>query len=183
MVSVISIFGVFRNFKNYCPPFPQIVLLSLAAFLIVSFFRSGQFRKWVESLPLGKLVSIHLVRFVGFYFLFLYSVGNLPYDFAVPGGMGDIIIAVSALYIILNSYAVTKGRTYIILIWNFFGLVDILFVVITAARLMLKDFHSMSRLTELPLSLLITFFVPLIIFSHLVIFYNINKYRHTKIYE
>jgi hypothetical protein len=46
------------------------------------------------------------------------------------------------------------------------GLIDILFVVITAARLGLKDPDSIQALTTLPLSLLPTYFVPLIIASH-----------------
>jgi hypothetical protein len=49
-----------------------------------------------------------------------------------------------------------------------FGLIDILFVVVTAARLVLADPASMSPLLRLPLSLLPTFLVPLLIASHVV---------------
>jgi hypothetical protein len=46
---------------------------------------------------------------------------------------------------------------------------DILFVVATAARLALADPDSMQGLLHLPLSLLPTFLVPLIIASHVVL--------------
>ena len=42
------------------------------------------------QLDLRLLVLYHLTRFVGVWFLVLYSRGELPYAFAVPGGWGDI---------------------------------------------------------------------------------------------
>jgi len=49
------------------------------------------------------------------------------------------------------------------------GLADILFVVVTAARLGVADPESMAALLQLPLSLLPTFLVPLIIASHVIL--------------
>jgi hypothetical protein len=47
-----------------------------------------------------------------------------------------------------------------------FGLLDILGVVLTAARLAFRDPASMGALLELPLSLLLTFVVPIIVATH-----------------
>ena len=165
------------------PPFHQIILLCIVITLIISFFRFKNFKKWTLSLSLRTLISVHIIRFIGFYFLFLYSKGQLPYEFAVPAGIGDIVIAISALYIISNYTAERGVRITAVLIWNLFGLADIMFVIFTAARLMFSAPDSMIALTELPLSTLITFFVPLIIYSHLVIFYVINRSRRSKVYE
>jgi hypothetical protein len=63
----------------------------------------------------------------------------------------------------------------IIFAWNVVGLIDILLVVATAAGLNLRNPGSMSALTELPLSLLPTFLVPLIIFLHVVIFSRVRQ--------
>ena len=54
-------------------------------------------------------------------------------------------------------------------IWNTLGFIDILFVVTTATRLALRDPDSMVALLQLPLSLLPTFLVPLIVFTHIII--------------
>jgi hypothetical protein len=120
----------------------------------------------------------NLVRFVGIYFLILYSGGRLPYDFAVPGGWGDIVTAAFALVRILFVPASNKTGWSIYFLWNLLGLIDILFVAATAGRLAMAAPESMGELLKLPLSLLPTFIVPIIIYIHLVIFlrlYNSKK--------
>ncbi len=49
---------------------------------------------------------------------------------------------------------------------------DILFVVMSALRFGLKDWESMHALREFPLCLLPTFLVPLIIASHVLIYFR-----------
>ena len=159
------------------PPFLQIVLFGLVVLLLLLYWLSQSLRQWVLSVNIKLLVAVHLTRFVGFYFLFLYSRGQLPYEFAVLGGWGDIIVASIALLIILLAPLAGKSGWLIYLVWNFIGLVDILFVVATAARLATADPKSMSELLGLPLSLLPTFLVPIIIFTHIIIFIRLNTAR------
>jgi len=159
------------------PPLPQIVLFGLVVLLLLLYWLSQSFRKWVLSVNIKLLVALHLTRFVGFYFLFLYSRGQLPYDFAVLGGWGDIIVATAALLVILLAPLVGKSGWIICLVWNLIGLVDILFVIATAARLTIADPQSMSELLKLPLSLLPTFLVPILIFTHIIIFIRLYRAR------
>ncbi len=159
------------------PPFPQIVLAGLLILLIVLFLFVPGFKAWCLSVNIRVLILFHITRFVGVYFLILYSLGRLPYDFAVPGGWGDIIIAVAAIALTLFSRGKVKPGWAIIMLWNLAGLLDILFVVFTAASLAMSDPGSMSELLKFPLSLLPTFVVPLIIFTHLVIFMRLYMSR------
>ncbi len=48
----------------------------------------------------------------------------------------------------------------LLLTWNTLGLIDIIFVVLSALRFGLNDWQSMHALREFPLSLLPTFLVP-----------------------
>jgi 7-cyano-7-deazaguanine synthase len=80
------------------------------------------------------LVLIHLTRFVGIYFLVLYQRGELPRAFAVPGGIGDIIVATMALPVAFAPLDARAQRRAIV-IWNVVGFVDILLVVISATRI------------------------------------------------
>lgn len=151
------------------PPFPQVVLaaLVLAALAAVRWTDAG--RSWAMTVDLRILVLIHVSRLVGLYFLLLHSRGELPYDFAVAGGLGDIVVALVALAIVLFVPRRTAAGFWILAIWNVLGLLDILFVVATAGRLAMADPFSMRRLLWLPLSLLPTFLVPVIIASHVLI--------------
>ncbi|MDB6018612.1 MAG: hypothetical protein JWR19_3101 [Pedosphaera sp.] len=181
MVAMVWFIGaVVAGYLRWLEPAPrvvnQIVLVGLTVTLLVAFWKVGSFREWVLSLPMRVMILFHVVRFVGFYFLILYRRGELPFAFAVPGGVGDILVATTALVVagllMNNPFA---GR--VVLAWNLLGAIDILLVVISAARFGLADPGSMVALTRLPLSLLPTFIVPLIIFSHAMIFYRLSRSR------
>jgi len=156
------------------PPAVPALVLGLTALLLAGYFRVAALRAWVDALDLRLLVLLHVSRFVGIYFLVLYRRGELPHDFAVPGGIGDIVVATLALPVAFAPLA-AAARQRFTNIWNVVGLVDILLVVATAARLNLTDPLPMRALTRLPLSLLPTFLVPLIIATHVVIFVRLAR--------
>lgn len=156
------------------PPAIPAIVLGLSTLLALAYFRLSAVRRWVDSIDLRTLVFFHACRFVGIYFLVLYDRGVLPYQFAVPGGVGDIIVAATALGIVfvpLTEIALNRA----VRIWNVVGFVDIALVVITAARLNLENPLQMRAFAYLPLSLLPTFLVPLIISTHIVIFDRLSR--------
>lgn len=166
-----ALVGVLGVLASVHPPLPQLILFGLVALLLIAYGLSSEFRRWLSSIPLKWLVCVHLVRFVGFYFLWLYEHGQLPFAFAVLGGWGDIVVATLALVLL-----VLRPRSRMIYqVWNTLGFADILFVVSTATRLALEDSASMAALLRFPLSLLPTFIVPLIIFTHIVIFLRLKS--------
>ena len=97
----------------------------------------------------------------------------MPFAFAVLGGWGDIVVATLALVLLV----LRPSSRAIYYVWNTIGFIDIFFVVITATRLALADSASMAALLRLPLSLLPTFVVPLVIFTHVVIFLRLKNDR------
>jgi hypothetical protein len=166
--------GAAGHTATWRPPVPQVVLVGLTALLLGAVVALPRFRGWLRALDLRWLMALHLTRFVGVYFLVLYyRDGALPYAFAVPGGWGDILVATLALGLLAAARNLETRRA-LVGIWNALGLLDILFVVATASRLALADPDSMSALLRLPLSLLVTFLVPLIIASHVVVFWRLG---------
>lgn len=149
------------------------LVLGLTALLVLAYRRLGAFRAWVDALDVRGLVLLHVTRFVGFYFLVLYDRGVLPYAFAVPGGIGDIAVAALALAVCLLPWS-EASRRRAISIWNIVGLIELLLTILTAARLGLAEPGSMHALTQLPLSLLPTFLVPLLLASHLVLYARVS---------
>jgi hypothetical protein len=156
------------------PPAPQLVLGGLVAALLLAGSLLPGFRVWLAGMNLRQIVALHLTRFVGIYFLVLYRRGELPFAFAVPGGWGDIAIATGALVLVLLVPDLAGHRGWLLL-WNTLGLLDILYVIATASRLAVADPESMNALLRLPLSLLPTFLVPLIVASHILLFFRLRR--------
>jgi hypothetical protein len=147
---------------------------TLTALTLLACWKVPLLHKWALTVELRWLVLLHLTRFVGFYFFLLCSRGELPFAFAAPAGWGDIVVAALAVLLLALSNARNWGM---LIVWNTIGLTDILFVVMTALRLGLEDRQSMHALREFPLSLLPTFLVPLIIVSHVLIFFRAARLR------
>src|SRR5262249_44425760 len=88
------------------------------------------FRAWAESLDLPLLTSLQAWRVAGFVFLVLYSAGSLPGSFALPAGLGDLAVALSAPfvagYLAVHRYLPAR-RFY--LGWTAFGILDLLVAV------------------------------------------------------
>ena len=142
------------------PWFPKAILrVTWALVLVVAIARP--LREWAMRVDVRWLISFHLTRFVGIYFLYLYSVRELPYNFAVWGGVGDIIVATLAVVLLFGA----RFRSAIVA-WNVLGLADIVAVVVTAARSEIAVPGSMHQLDQFPLILLPTFVVPVIIVTH-----------------
>src|ERR1043166_7091720 len=142
------------------PWFSKVILAVVAALsLLLLFWRPA--RQWAWRADMRWLVAIHLVRFVGIYFLYLYARRELPYAFAVWGGVGDVVVSFFALFVI----SVAHTRLALI-IWNLVGLADILAVAYTAAHSESAVPGSMHQLNHFPLILLPAIIVPVIIISH-----------------
>jgi hypothetical protein len=166
--------GAAGHVATWRPPVPQVVLVGLTVLVLGAVVVRPRFRGWLRALHLRWLIALHLTRFVGLYFLVLYyRDGALPYAFAVPGGWGDTLVAALAIGLLAAARKLETRRA-LVGIWNALGLIDILLVVATASRLALADPDSMNALLRLPLSLLVTFLVPLIIASHVVVFWRLG---------
>ena len=156
-------------------PFPQIILFTLVIAQLVLFNFLKGLKSWIYNINIKYLIAVHLSRFVGIYFLILYSQNLLPYDFAVKGGIGDIFIATTAILILVFVSSKNEIRDKIYVIWNTIGVLDILFVVFTVTRIGMHSPESIENLLKLPLSLLPTFLVPIIIFTHIMIYVRLLK--------
>ena len=159
------------------PPQPQLILVGLTLLLLIAAFALPRLRAWFGVVDVRVLVALHLTRFVGFYFLLLYSRGDLPGAFAVAAGWGDNAVATFAVILLVLGPPTVKYRRRLYLLWNVFGLIDILLVVATAARIGISDPAAMRALLTMPLCLLPTFLVPLIIVSHIVLFTRLARIR------
>ena len=158
-------------------PFVMAAIAIPTALCLLAVWKLFSVRTWVKHLSLRALVGFHAVRFVGIAFLVLHARGALG-DFALAAGWGDIFVAITALLLVVFVLPIDDRRDWwIVLGWNVFALADILYVVVTAARLGLADIRLVAPIAAFPMSLLPTFLVPLIITTHVLIFWRLARTR------
>ena len=160
------------------PPLPQVMIGMLTLALILTGALHAGFRQWLQQVNLRGFVAFHLTRYVGIAFLLMYQSGQLSAEFAITAGWGDIIAATGALAIvILMRDPMTKPG--VLLLWNTFGLADILLVVITATRIAMATPSEIQPLLVFPMSLVPTFVVPLVIASHVLVLMRLRQLAKT----
>ncbi|HEU5217429.1 MAG TPA: hypothetical protein VFU23_02150 [Gemmatimonadales bacterium] len=152
------------------PPVPQIILLGLTAGLIALERRARWLRDWVAGIGTRTLVALHLTRFIGILFLVMGQRNELNNAWAIPSGWGDIAVASLAGVLLVTGADPGGNRRALYRIWNGLGLLDLAFVVINAARLAFEDPFSMQTLLRWPLSLVVTFLVPILLATHVWLF-------------
>jgi hypothetical protein len=167
------------------PGRPPLVLASFFVVPILGFVlayaASPSFRAFTDTIPLGLLVGSHLWRFVGIGFVIGWLTGALPAGFGIPEGFGDIIAAAGALALLPGIRRGTVSRGWL-LAWNLFGFLDLLSAITVgllfseSAVGVLHTATSTTRpLVTFPVSLIPTFFVPLFLLVHALIFRRIAR--------
>lgn len=170
--AAVAVTTVGMGFLTRIPFPPPVFVAAGVVFSVAMIILVPGVAAWLRDLDLRVILSFHLVRFVGAFFLWLASQGRLPDSFARPAGIGDIITAVWAAGLLVTGNA-KPGKA--LLVWNLFGAVDILFVVFNAVRGIMTDPASFTEFYHLPLGLLPTFIVPVIIVSHGVVFLRLRR--------
>ena len=165
--------GVFTRVPS---PGPQLLILALSAATIVAGFRAASLRAWLEQLDLRLLVLPHVGRLpVGAAFLVLASQGRMSELFARNAGWGDIIAGAAALGVLSLGALATPLKRRALLAWNVIGLADFVLVLGTAAVVALREPGALRLLFTLPGILVPLFAVPLLIASHVFVFWRLAR--------
>jgi hypothetical protein len=149
------------------------IIIFLAAFRL---FRS--FRDFVLNFDLRLATGLQAWRFAGLTFIAFYTNGLLPGAFAWPAGVGDMLVGITAPWIILGlirrpEFATSKW----FLLWNLFGILDLV-VAVNSGGLNAWLSHgtaTMRPITELPLALIPTYLVPGFVMLHLTALFQRNR--------
>jgi hypothetical protein len=151
------------------PPTLQVVLASEVLLLIVFYSSASAFADFARSIPIPRLTLFHVWRVLpGAGFLLLYHRGLMPRDFAVPAGVGDIVVALLAPALAIVATRSDSSSVKAVLAFHIIGLLDLVMVVSNAARMSWADPASMHMLSQAPLVIVPIFFVPITIFLHIV---------------
>ena len=154
---------------------PLAIAIGVAAPLVLFFASlriSQSFREFVLSLDLRLIAGMQAWRWAGLGFLSLYAHKVLPAVFALPAGLGDMAIGVTAPWIMLalvREPGFAARDTFIR--WNVLGILDLLIAVSIGA---VSAFFttgapgeiSTAPMATLPLLLIPAFLVPIFLMLH-----------------
>jgi hypothetical protein len=162
-------------------PFPgaQLIILGLIAITLIVTSSVPALRAWVDALPLRALVGINGVRFIGIVFLVLAAQGRLDPVFAARAGWGDIAVAALALVFLAAGAVRTGLHRGLLYAWNTFGLLDLVVAVGTATAVTLRGtVPGVAPVLSFPLAIVPTFFVPIFVANHVLIFRRLSTGDH-----
>jgi len=179
-ISILSLKGVFYI---YSLP-PKIIIFATIPLTIILFVIVGNtrlFKKLLQSITLESLITLHIFRLLGVFFILLYFYHLLPADFAFSAGMGDIITALFALPV---AKMVAKEKSWSIkavYAWNIFGMLDIVtllvIAVINARNAIITGGHGDLEMTIFPFVWFPAFAPVTILFLHTVIFRKLRQIK------
>jgi hypothetical protein len=160
--------GVFKPVHEEIIPNVVIaIVIPVAAGLLL--MGSGAFKKILDAIPVHWFAGFHASRIVfGYAFLAIYDMGELPAEFALQAGYGDVaagMLGTAAAYLYVQGHRLRRKAA---IIWNVVGLADFLLVLPLGIRFIhpdmpVRDFY--------PFYLIPCFVVPLFLLTH---FYSIR---------
>lgn len=153
---------------------PNIMLAFILLFFAIKRILSiPSLQEAFQKVPLHWVFMVQTFRVMGVGFLTLYFMKVLPGEFAIPTGVGDVLIGISAP---LVAYFYTLHTSYtrkLAIFWNYLGIADLLMAISLGILTYSKPFQVIP--TEIPndpialypLIIIPVFAVPLSLLLHL----------------
>ena len=164
-------------------PIALTMVVPVLAFVAL-YLGSTRFRDFVLGRDLRFVTLLQAWRVVGFAFLPLYAYGVLPGLFAWPAGVGDVLVGLSAPWVVftlLRNPGFATSRTFVV--WNLLGLADFVVAGATATLAsgaipaLVAGGVTSAPMEVWPLMLFPSFGVPLFAFAHLTALFQVRALR------
>jgi hypothetical protein len=139
---------------------------------LILLLRSPRVAKLLDATPPSWLIGVQVYRALGFIFLVSWYLGTMPGLFALPAGIGDVIVGLTALPTALRVSSGTEAGRRAGMAWNVFGLVDLTvaittgFLTVPGPGLLPGLSHPNMELGTFPIVLIPAFMVPASIVLH-----------------
>lgn len=157
---------------------PNIIFAFILMFIGIKVALSiSKIREIFEATPLHLIMLVQVFRVMGVGFLTLYYMKVLPGVFAIPTGVGDILIGVTApiiAYIYLQKKSYSKK---VAILWNLAGIADLIMALTLGNLTYSKPIQVISTkipndpIALFPLVIIPVFAVPLSLILH---FYSLR---------
>jgi hypothetical protein len=142
---------------------------------------SGNIASLVAAIPLPWIVAAQFYRVAGGIFLVLWADGRLPWQFALPAGIGDVVTGGAAVVVAALLAQNAAGARRAVYGWCLFGIADLV-VALTMGALTSPGLPHLLALdapnllvTSWPLVMIPTFAVPLALMLHGLVMWRLRR--------
>ena len=155
-----------------------LIPLAVAA---IGLWQSESIARLVSAIPLPWLVAAQVYRVAGGIFLVLWADGRLPWQFALPAGIGDVMTGIVAVVVAALSAQNAFGARRATYAWCLFGIADLVVAITMGAmtspgRPHLLAFEAPNLLvTAYPLVMVPTVAVPLALMLHGLVLWRLRR--------
>jgi hypothetical protein len=160
---------------------PAIVVPVLVGCALLA---SDTARRAIARVPLHWLVGVQLYRVVGAIFLIAYLQDDIPGEFALPAGIGDVLVGITAPLVALALWRRGADRAWpLVTAWCALGIADLAIAVATGFLTAPSAFQQLAlsdpntAITSYPLALIPTFAVPASIVLHVYVLARLHPQR------
>ena len=164
--------------------FLALVAPLLVAGLGLRFAKSAA--RLVAAIPLHWLVAAQVYRVAGIIFLVLLADGRLPWQFALPAGLGDVATGIVAVVLAVNLARGAPGAGRSLYGWSLFGIADLIVAVVMGATTSPGQIHLFAfddpnlLASSFPLVMIPTFAVPLALILHGLVVARLPRLRDAR---
>src|SRR4051812_38714841 len=155
--SIIAVAVTVSGLYEQVPPLAvQLTIASLTLAQVLCYAVSRNFREWTLHICMKRLVLFQVWRILpGLALLYYYyALSKFTFQFAVVGGIGDSLVALTVPLAHMLVEPRTKLRWLFLLGWQLFALTDLVLVVRAAVVGNLQDPWLMEPLKQFPMSLI-----------------------------
>lgn len=131
------------------------------------------------------LIAVHIWRIGGIFFIWGMTQGVLDPAFAIPAGIGDILIGLTAIPFAIFLWKGYSWSKYALVVWSVLGIADLVNAV-TLGVITNPDFRT-STMATFPWILVPTVTVPTALALHGIVLYRLRNWipiqAHRKLQE
>jgi hypothetical protein len=131
------------------------------------------------------LIAVHTWRIGGIFFIWGMTQGLLDPAFAIPAGVGDILIGLTAIPFAIFLWKRYSWSKYALVVWSVLGIADLVNAV-TLGVITNPDFRT-STMATFPWILVPTVAVPTALALHGIVLYRLRNWipiqAHRKLQE
>jgi hypothetical protein len=158
--------------------FGLLIPLAVAA---IGLWQSERIATLVSAIPLHWLVAAQVYRVGGGMFLVLWADGRLPWQFALPAGIGDVTTGIVAVVVAAQLARNAIGAHRATYAWCLFGIADLVVAITMGAMTSPGRAHLLALdapnllMTAYPLVMVPTFAVPLALMLHGLVLWRLRR--------